>query len=303
MISQFDLELEDRIAKIKAIDEQYDLRHNAFISFSGGKDSLILHKLFDLALPDNKIPRIYGNTGIEYGIMIKYVKSLAEKDDRFVIINQTRNIKQTLEKYGYPFKSKEHSLRVEYFNKGSTANYISKYITGYDANNQKETSFKCPKSLLYQFEHKGEFNYSNKCCYKLKKDLIHSYSKTHNLKIKITGIRKDEGGNRRSASCVSVKGGKLKTFNPLIVISDEFEVEFIKRFNLRLCDLYYPPYNFKRTGCKGCPYNLELQKDLETMKKYLPNEYKACQILWKPVYDEYRRIGFRLEKEEEDNNG
>jgi hypothetical protein len=102
---------------------------------------------------------------------------------------------------------------------------------------------------------------------------------------------------------VSVKGGKLKTFNPLIVISDEFEVEFIKRFNLRLCDLYYPPYNFKRTGCKGCPYNLELQKDLETMKKYLPNEYKACQILWKPVYDEYRRIGFRLEKEEEDNNG
>jgi hypothetical protein len=32
------------------------------------------------------------------------------------------------------------------------------------------------------------------------------------------------------------------------------------------------------------------------MQKLLPNEYKQCETIWKPVYDEYRRIGYRLRK-------
>ena len=82
-------------------------------------------------------------------------------------------------------------------------------------------------------------------------------------------------------------------------VSDEWEDEFIKRNAIKLCDLYYPPFNFKRTGCKGCPYNRDLQKDLETMALYLPNERKQCEMIWKPVYDEYRRIGYRLKKDEQ----
>ena len=58
--------LQDRITKIKSINEQYDLENNSYISFSGGKDSTILHHLFDLALPGNKIPRLFINTNIEY---------------------------------------------------------------------------------------------------------------------------------------------------------------------------------------------------------------------------------------------
>ena len=30
------------------------------------------------------------------------------------------------------------------------------------------------------------------------------------------------------------------------------------------------------------------------MRKLLPNEYKQCLHLWKPVYDEYIRIGYRM---------
>lgn len=58
--------LQDRIAKIKSINEQYDLENKAYISFSGGKDSTVLHYLIDEALPGNKIPRVFLNTGIEY---------------------------------------------------------------------------------------------------------------------------------------------------------------------------------------------------------------------------------------------
>lgn len=72
----------------------------------------------------------------------------------------------------------------------------------------------------------------------------------------------------------------------------------IETFNIEICDIYKPPYNLKRTGCKGCPFALELQKELETLKKYFPAERKQCEAIWKPVYEEYRRIGYRLKRED-----
>lgn len=37
--------LQDRISKIKSINKLYDLENNAYVSFSGGKDSTVLHYL------------------------------------------------------------------------------------------------------------------------------------------------------------------------------------------------------------------------------------------------------------------
>lgn len=71
---------------------------------------------------------------------------------------------------------------------------------------------------------------------------------------------------------------------------------FIGKYNIELCELYYPPFNFKRTGCKGCPFAVDLQEQLDKMERLLPAEKKQCEILWKPVYEEYRRIGYRLRK-------
>ena len=35
------------------------------------------------------------------------------------------------------------------------------------------------------------------------------------------------------------------------------------------------------------------------MELYLPAERKQCEIIWKPIYDEYRRIGYRLKQDEQ----
>lgn len=51
--------LQDRITKIQSMNELYDLENNAYISFSGGKDSTVLSALIDMALPSNKIRRFY----------------------------------------------------------------------------------------------------------------------------------------------------------------------------------------------------------------------------------------------------
>lgn len=292
-MTDYEFILEDRIAKIKAINEQYDLLNNSYIAFSGGKDSTILHYLIDMALPNNKIPRIYANTGLEYKYIRKFVEELSKNDDRIIIINQDKNIKQTLLKYGYPFKSKDHSQRVDEFNKGICPNTTNGYINGGLTKNGRPKKT-CPKKLLYQFEEKGKYNISQQCCYKLKKDLMNKYSDASGRKIVITGMRKDEGGSRLNINCISISNGQLHKFHPLLIVSKEFENEFIKINNIKLCELYYEPYNFDRTGCVGCPYNKDLKKDLELLRVHLPNEYKKANIIWRYVYEEYKRINYRL---------
>jgi hypothetical protein len=69
--------------------------------------------------------------------------------------------------------------------------------------------------------------------------------------------------------------------------------------NIDISDIYKPPYNFERTGCKGCPFGLEVQQELDTLERYFPNERKQCEAIWKPVYDEYRRLGYRLRKDDQ----
>ena len=286
--------LQDRITKIRSINEMYDLENNAYISFSGGKDSTVLSALIDLALPDNKIPRVYINTGIDYQAIVDFVLEYGKLDKRLKIIHPTQNIRTMLENNGYPFKSKEHSQKVAlYQHSGKTKTIINYLGQGH------KTNFLCPDILKYNFTPDFKLKVSDKCCYKLKKEPAEKWEKQNNKTITITGIRREEGGLRQSLkSCTVFADTSCKTlykFHPLLVVDDNFISAFIKRYNIHLCKLYYAPYNFKRTGCKGCPYNVDLQNQLYKMSVFMPAERKQCELIWNKVYTEYRRIGYRLE--------
>ena len=285
--------LADRIAKIKSINELYDLENNAYISYSGGKDSTVLSYLIDEALPKNKIPRVFINTGIEYKLLVAFVEREREKDNRIQIIAPQKNIREVLEQYGYPFKSKEHSCKLFEYQKGNRPESIKKYFR------LQESDYRtCPNILMYQTTPEFKLKVSDLCCHKLKKDVAKKYQLSNNKEIVITGMTREEGGQRTTLNCiVSDKEGKIKKFHPLAIITEDFINWYIAERRIELCELYYPPYNFKRTGCKGCPFNLDLQDQLDTMAVLLPAEKKQCEIIWKPVYEEYRRIGYRLRKE------
>ena len=289
-----ELILFDRLEVIKSTNQKYDLENNAYISFSGGKDSTILHYLIDMALPNNRIPRVFINTGIEYNYIVDFVKELANKDDRFIILKPSQPIKQMLEKYGYPFKSKLHSHWLSIYNNSGLTNAVKKYLGEIEGN----IKFICPNILKYQFTKDFNIKCSEKCCTKLKKDPTKKWQKENNRSIVLTGMRKEEGGAREKLTCIITdKQNKLVKFHPLVVVNDDFENWFIDKYNIELCKLYREPFNFKRTGCKGCPYSLDLQEQLDTMAMYLPNEKKQCEMIWKHVYQECRRLGYRLRKD------
>ena len=281
----------DRIEFLKQTNTKLDLENNSYLAFSGGKDSLCVHYLLDMALPNNKIPRVFINTGIEYNDMVKFVKEMQKEDDRIIIVQPKRNIREMLKEVGYPISSKQHSHNLSIYQKlGMTQTNIQYLGMG------EKQRFLCPKILRYQFSEDFNIKCSEKCCDELKKYPSRDYAKENNKTISITGIRMDEGGFRQGNSkCITYnKATKLKMVHPLKPISDEWEEQFILKNNIKLCKLYYPPYSFRRVGCKGCPFSLGLKEQLETMKDLLPNEYKQCEDIWKPVYDEYRRINYRL---------
>lgn len=294
--------LQDRLQKIKQIINQYR-EENFYLSFSGGKDSTVLSALVDMALPDNRIPRVYSDTGIELNMVRDFVFDMAKTDDRLIIIKPSVPIKTMLENDGYPFKSKEHSRIVAIYNKhGMNCITVPRYLgerEGYG------TRYSCPKKLKYQFtdDFKEKLKISDKCCFRLKEEPLYEWSKIHNKTCRILGIKPSEGGRRSTTKCLAFKNnGKILSFHPLAPVTKDWENWFISKYNIKICDIYNPPYNFERTGCKGCPFNIRIQEDLDTLEKFFPAERKQCEIIWKAVYDEYRRLGYRLKDKPKSND-
>lgn len=113
---EFEFLLFDREVKTKELSKQYDdLLSKSCIAFSGGLDSCVLSEFIDIVFPNNKIPRIYKDTGIEYPQIRKFVKTKALTDKRFIYLPPTKNIKKTLKKVGYPFKSKQHGHNFQIY--------------------------------------------------------------------------------------------------------------------------------------------------------------------------------------------
>lgn len=298
----FELTLFDRLEMIRMV-MQFATPEEAYIAFSGGKDSVVLSHMIDEAMLNNRYERVFSNTGLEYSLQVKFVEELQKEDSRIVILPPEKNIKTLLEEVGYPFKSKLHSELVERYQRtGMTSKSVQKYT----ADSDKSGRYHCPKALRYQFQEPGlDFKVSQKCCLELKKKPIREYARRTGKTMKVTGIRASEGGIREYSyekkGCVfREKDGSVYEFHPLSPCSDAFIDWYVKTRNIRLSDLYYPPYSMERTGCKGCPYNIRIADDLAMMEKHLPAERKQCELIWGVVYDEYRRIGYRKMKGNED---
>lgn len=204
----------DRVGAIRAMAEKYDLEGGAYLSFSGGSDSCLASRLIDEALPGNRIPRVFINTGVEYNEVLRFVRELQRKDDRIVFLSPKGSFKKKLEDFWYPFKSKEHSLFLSLYQRNSgnatARNYLSK------------SRFGCPKCLTFQFQPGYPLKVSSACCRENKKKVAREYERTSGRGICMTGMRKAEGGLRASSSGCVVKGndGNVYRFNPLFPISD-----------------------------------------------------------------------------------
>ncbi len=92
--------------RIRAWVDEYG-EDGVYVSFSGGKDSTVLLHIIRNLYPE--IKAVFVDTGLEYPEIREFVKSFDNVD----WIKPKMNFKQVIEKYGYPFISKEVSECVD----------------------------------------------------------------------------------------------------------------------------------------------------------------------------------------------
>lgn len=106
----------------------------------------------------------------------------------------------------------------------------------------------------------------------------------------ITGIRQAEGGIRAATykSCFSAVSEGCDKYRPIFWYTDEDERRYIEIFDV-VNSTCYTTYGMKRTGCVGCPFNKDLERDLESIQKYEPKLLVAVNNVFRDSY-EYTRL-------------
>lgn len=158
-----------------------------YISFSGGKDSTVLLHIARQLYPN--LLAVFVDTGLEYPEIREFVKTF----DNVEWLKPKKTFKQVIDKYGYPFISKEVSSIVYgarlwlkksgnfedkehlyVYREGGRVQYrqlMGKYII-VRTNELSKYNF-----TKYQFFLEAPFEISNRCCGIMKKAPVHLFGK------------------------------------------------------------------------------------------------------------------------------
>jgi len=253
----------------RRIKEFYEaLNGKVYVSFSGGKDSLVLLHLVRSIYPD--VEAVFCDTGLEYPEIHEVVNSF----DNVRIIKPKKTFFKVIEEYGLPVVSKEVSKRISRHRGGS-----NKIGNG--------SAFDIPKKWQYLVD--ADFKISESCCYWLKKSPFKQYEKETGNKPFI-GVLAEESHGRRMEyvknNCNVFEGNNVSS-RPMMVWTEQDVLEYIVNNDLSIAGVYgeivkeddkYVLTGVKRTGCMACLFGIHKEKSpnrLEQMKISHPKYYKA----------------------------
>lgn len=280
---------------------------NPVCSVSGGSDSDVMLDLLERVRGNRKVTYVFFDTGIEYRATLRHLDDLEAKYGIEIVRRKAKKpVPVGCKEYGVPFLSKRDAMYIDRLqNKGfqfedkkfdelteKYPNCISalKYWCNWHEGTSK-FSIKVHAGLKeFMVSTPPEFAISNKCCNGAKKDTAKAFLKEQNSMLNIVGERRAEGGARAIAhtSCFEPlhKSG-IPMYMPLYFWSDEDKQQYKEHYGLRYSDCY-EVYGMKRTGCCGCPFNSRFDEELEIVKQYEPQLYKAAIAIFGRSY-EYTR--------------
>lgn len=310
------LPLEIKIMKSKRrITEfvEYFGVNDCYVSFSGGKDSVVLLDLVRSIYP--QIEAIYSDTGLEYPEIREYVKSFSNVR----IVRPKMNFKEVITKYGYPVVSKEISNSVyqgrRHLERGGNGEIVrlkKLYGTLLDSSGKKSIYNSEKFKPLLQ----APFLISDVCCEKMKKNPLREVQK-----YPLVGTMTYESQLRKTqwlrTGCNLFDSKKPKSI-PISFWTEQDVLHYIQNNRIRVCSVYgelvekaeFHSYDSlgifseiskelmftkaQRTGCIFCAYGSHLEKQMsrfERLKKTHSRLYQYCigggaidqaDGLWKP---------------------
>ena len=104
------------------------------------------------------------------------------------------------------------------------------------------------------------------------------------------GVRQAEGGVRASAyqTCFDEDVDGTDRFRPIWWLRDSDKEEYCKHYSV-VHSKCYTEYGMKRTGCCGCPFSKSFEEELEIMRRYEPQLYKAATNIFGKSYEYTRK--------------
>jgi len=225
-----------------------------YVSFSGGKDSTVLLHLVRELYPD--VPAVFIDTGLEYPEIREFVKTF----DNVVWLKPKMNFKKVIEKYGYPFISKETSEIVWYARK-----YLSKvtdknasetdkqipYWYSYErvcgigeySKDRKQKGKVCRANYSrenYKFFLDAPFGISHMCCKVMKKQPAHSYTKETGRHPIMGQMTQESRLRKQKWLQYGCNGFEMKepVSNPMAFWTEQDVLKFIKKYNLKIASIY-----------------------------------------------------------------
>ena len=264
--------------RIRQFYEMY--KGKVYISNSGGKDSQVLKEL---------VKSIYPN------VLVVFVDTRMEIETREHAISQSDRViypkKYSYEiwkKYGLPFPSKQQANFL-YKVKNTNSDYLrDRLMTGIMKDGTK-TMFKLAEKWKPLLD--TEFNFSDRCCYYLKKEPFLRFNKETGL-VPFLGSMADEGMERKKMymqkGCINLD---KKQCMPLGFWTEQDILQFIKENNLNYCKSAYGDIievngkltttKAKRTGCFNCLYGIHLEQQpnrLQRMKETHPTMWQSLIV-------------------------
>jgi 3'-phosphoadenosine 5'-phosphosulfate sulfotransferase (PAPS reductase)/FAD synthetase len=242
-----------------------------YISFSGGKDSLVLLHLVRSIYPE--IEAIFVDTGLEYPEIKKFVAQF----DNVTILRPSMPFNEVIKKYGYPIISKKVARQIRDLKNPTENNKATRklYLEGIKRDGTKTKCFKLPKK--WHFLINAPFKISEECCDVMKKSPIKKYTKKTGKKGYVGTMASDSQQREVSYLKTGCNNFKKGLSMPLAFWLEKDIWGYIKKFKLDYCSIY--DTGVKRTGCIYCMFGVHLEKfpnRFVLMKDTHPQLYEYC---------------------------
>lgn len=262
-------DLETKIMFSKLRIRQWHEMHcgNVYVAFSGGKDSTVLLHLVRSLYPD--VPAVFNNTGCEFPEILKFVR----QTENVVYLRPKLNIKQVLDKYGYPVISKEVSDAIYEIRHGSERNRNARL---YGEFSKKTGKIFSKMSEVHRRLIEAPFKISDKCCDVMKKRPAKKYERETG-RMPFLGIMVEESRQRLTAYMKGGCNGSGRGSIPLAFWTEADIWEYLRLFEVPYSPIY--DLGYTRTGCFPCIFGIQhegFENRYRKMELTHPKLYKYC---------------------------
>jgi len=257
-----------------------ELGGKIYVSFSGGKDSIVLLDMVRRIFPETLA--VFCDTRLEYPEIRQFVKTIPNVE----WLRPDMTFAEVVKTKGFPVVSKELSRIIYYARRGSF--WAVQKMLGNFKNGEKAERYQ--RYIKYQYLLDAPFLISDGCCDEMKIKPFKRFEKLSGLH-PITGVMAEESYLRQTAwlkNGCNAFNGKRAMSTPMSFWTEQDVLGYLRLTGIPYASVYgeivedsksgkLKTTGCRRTGCFACMYGMNTEKE--------PNRYQLMKTTHPKLHD------------------